>query len=291
MRISIKQLFFLVFLSAIGIAMAFNHRRGNEAKAQIKRLENEIRIAERELASQKNTYNDRLKIYRENSDKRIGLQAIQDFCRTEIIALQEKLISRQRIGPEYVSIKSLPRMRLDVGRHPVAFSIHVPEDSEVWLQFVHDLEIIDDTPSVSQNQQTPSPREPSPKTVVRYETKLTPGFHVLEWIIPSFDNSLFDMNSFVDMVAVNLRLDSELLSSSESLITSVNRRGFSSITSAGTSGSSSEMHYPEKDGRAREIFSCYWSRESDMQDATELTSFDLRLSHKASGYEQFPELP
>ena len=277
MRISIKQLFFLVFLSAIGIAMAFNHRRGNEAKAQIKRLEHEIRRAKNELDHNKNSYNDALKIYRENSDKRIGLQAIQDFCRTEIIALQEKLISRQRIGPEYVSIKSLPRMRLDVGRHPVAFSIHVPEDSEVWLQFVHDLEIIDDTPSTSQNQQTPSPREPSPKTVFRYETKLTSGFHVLEWIIPSFDNP------YVDMVAVNLRLDSKLLYSSEFLITSVNRNG--------TSRPNGEMHYLEKDGRAREIFSCDWSREIDMQDATERTTFVLRLSHKASGYEQFPESP
>ena len=277
MRISIKHLFLLVFLSAIAIAMAFNHRRGNEAKQHIEELEQEILYAGRELDSEKNSYNDALKIDREYSDKRIGLQAIRDFCGTEIIALQEKFISRQRIGPEYVSIKSLPTMRLDFGRRPVAFSIHVPEDSEVWLQLVHDLEILDDTPSVSQNQQTPSPREPSPKTVVEHEAKLTPGYHVLEWIIPSFDNP------FVDMVAVNLRLDSKLLYSSDFLITSVN--------SGGTSGSSSEMHYPEKDGSIRQIFSCNWTRESDMQAATERTSFDLRLSHKASGYEQFPELP
>ena len=291
MRISIKQLFLLVFFSAIGTAMAINHQRDKEAKQQIEELEQEIQYAGSELDREKNSYNDALKIYREDSDKRIGLQAIQNFCRTEIIALQEKLISRQRIGPEYVSIKSLPTMRLDVGRHPVAFSIHVPEDSEVWLQFVHDLEILDDTPSVSQNQQTPSPREPSPKTVVRYETKLTPGFHVLEWIIPSFDNSLFDMNSFVDMVAMNLRLDSKLLYSSESLITSVNSRGFSGITSMGASGSSSEIHYPEKDGRIQKIFSCYWTCAKAMQATSERNSFDLRLSHKASGFEQFPELP
>ncbi|MGC6441872.1 MAG: hypothetical protein ACON4H_04350 [Rubripirellula sp.] len=277
MRFSIKQLLLLVFLTAIGIAMASNDQRGNEAKAQIKTLENDIESAERELVYQKNSYNDALKIYRENSDKRIGLQAIRDFCGTEIIALQEKLISRQRIGPEYVSIKSLPRMRVVFGRRPVAFSIHVPKDSEVWLQLVHDLEILDDTPSVSQNQQTPSPREPRPKNIVKHEAKLTPGYHVLEWVIPSFDNALIDMG------AVNLILDSKLLYSSEFLITSVISRG--------TSGSSDEMHYPEKDESVRQIFSCDWTRETDMQTATERTSFDLRLSHKPSGYDQFPELP
>lgn len=103
MRISIKHLFLLVFLSAIAIAMSFNHRRGNEAKQHIEELEQEILYAGRELDSEKNSYNDALKIDREYSDKRIGLQAIRDFCGTEIIALQEKYISRQQIGPEYVS--------------------------------------------------------------------------------------------------------------------------------------------------------------------------------------------
>ena len=270
------------------MAAALSHQRGNEAKAEIKTLEYEIRRAERELDYEKNSYSDTLKRYHDNSDKQIGLQAIQDFCGTKIIALQEKLISRQRIGPEYVSIKSLPTMPVDLGTRPLAFSIHVPENSEAWLQYEHDFEIVDDTPRVSQNQPTPSPWAPSPKTVIRYETKLTPGYHILEWMIPSFVFS-FD-KPFIDMVSVNLRLDSKLLCSSESLITSVKYGGFSG-NDMQASGSSREMHYPEKYESAQRIFSCYWTRESDVQAATERTSFVLPLSHKAGGYEQFPELP
>ena len=277
MTISIKQLFLLVFLSAIGIAMAFNHQRGNEAKAQIKRLENEIRIAERELAYQKNTYNDALKRYQENSVKRIGLRAVRDYCENAISALQEKHISRQRIDPEFVSIKSLPSMRGDSSRPPVIFSIYIPEDTEVWLQYEHDLEILEASPSVSQNRQITSPLGPSPGSVVRYEAQLAPGYHVLEWIIPGFGHRLRDP------FAMSLSVDSKLLCSSDF--------SFTSAKGMGTSGFSSEELYSVKWKHPFRIFSFHWNREKNTDGITERNSFDLRLNYKASGYDQFPELP
>ena len=133
MTFSIRNLLAIVAVAALSMVAWRSHRdvQREQDRLAILRQQAAIKSVQQNLLPDNPFLHQAI---RNTTDEYEVIRKLRIQCDAGMELLREKYGRIEPSGPGIVSIRSLPSIRGDTGKPPVAFSIYVPEERKVWIK-------------------------------------------------------------------------------------------------------------------------------------------------------------
>lgn len=175
MRFSVRAVFVLTFLVALGALAWMTAGRSNRKQAEVQQLRNEVNALRAGLfVDQPARQQAKLREF----DEYRSLQVMRDAALEQFDLLHEKYCLLEQREADVLSMRSVPSLPANNGSAPAVYRLLVPQQRPVWLKFgVHPGRVSVGSASEADARKflSRSAYEPSGP----YELRLPPGDHTL----------------------------------------------------------------------------------------------------------------